>query len=77
MDDNDPDANTVITWKEDTILQTPVMQFNEQGHINDISTKGIAFPHYTTPYGRETTFSNAIDYLNRYLSPNPRNSVID
>lgn len=77
LDDNDPDANTVITWKEDTILQTPVMQFNEQGHINDISTKGIAFPHYTTPYGRETTFSNAIDYLNRYLSPNPRNSVID
>lgn len=77
LDDNDPDANTVITWKEDAILQTPVMQFNEQGHINDISTKGIAFPHYITPYGRETTFSNAIDYLNRYLSPNPRNSVID
>lgn len=77
LDDNDPDANTVITWEEDAILQTPVMQFNEQGHINDISTKGIAFPHYTTPYGRETTFSNAIDYLNRYLSPNPRNSVID
>ena len=77
LDDNDPDANTVITWKEDTILQTPVMQFNEQGHINDILTKGIAFPHYTTPYGRETTFSKAIDYLNRYLSPNPRNSVID
>ena len=77
LDDNDPDANTVITWEEDAILQTPVIQFNEQGHINDISTKGIAFPHYTTPYGRETTFSNAIDYLNRYLSPNPRNSVID
>jgi hypothetical protein len=53
------------------------MQFNEQGHINDILTKGIAFPHYTTPYGRETTFGKAIDYLNRYLSPNPRNSVID
>ena len=77
LDDNDPDSNTIITWQEDAILQTPVMQFNEQGHINDISTKGIAFPHYTTPYGRETTFSNAIDYLNRYLSPNPRNSVID
>lgn len=77
LDDNDPDSNTVITWEEKAILQTPVMHFNEQGHIQDISTKGIAFPHYTTPYGRETTFSNAIDYLNRYLSPNPRNSVID
>lgn len=77
LDDNDPDSNSIITWQEDAILQTPVMQFNEQGHINDILTKGIAFPHYTTPYGRETTFSKAIDYLNRYLSPNPRNSVID
>ena len=77
LDDNDPDSNTIITWQEDAILQTPVMQFNEQGHINDILTKGIAFPHYTTPYGRETAFSKAIDYLNRYLSPNPRNSVID
>lgn len=77
LDDNDPDSNTIITWQEDAILQTPVMQFNEQGHINDILTKGIAFPHYTTPYGRETAFSKAIDYLNRYLSPNPHNSVID
>lgn len=76
ISDNNPASGKVQIWGSDKILQLPVLELSEQGHVTQISQNGFKLPPYVTNYAT-IPVTTAIDHINNYLSNGSTISIID